>query len=136
VAPGRKVVGKRKRHSTPDDDEGNEAARKVAKRRQTKRSYCSADGCTNKVQQGGVCRRHGAKLTGRNCSHEGCSNHVVNGGVCIKHGATCTKKKCSIVGCKKYAQNGGVCVRHGEMDKEEVQQRRLHKQSRQGRSVH
>ena len=43
------------------------------------RKKCSANGCTNVVQKGGVCTRHGAKR--RMCRVDGCTNHVVQGGV-------------------------------------------------------
>eukprot|EP00986_Skeletonema_menzelii_P005517 scaffold2043_cov149-Skeletonema_menzelii.AAC.3 len=41
---------------------------KVTKKR--KRRECSADGCTNNAQSGGVCSRHGAKV--KRCCSEGC----------------------------------------------------------------
>ena len=44
------------------------------------RKKCSANGCTNVVQRGGVCTRHGAKV--KRCSGEGCTNVAVQGGVC------------------------------------------------------
>jgi len=46
---------------------------------------CSSDGCTNQVQNGGVCRRHGAKV--KRCSSVGCTKQAQKGGVCIRHGA-------------------------------------------------
>eukprot|EP00986_Skeletonema_menzelii_P009152 scaffold4081_cov145-Skeletonema_menzelii.AAC.7 len=71
---------------------------------------CSADGCTNGVVNGGVCMRHGAKV--RRCSNKGgCTNYAVKGGVCMRHGAKV--KRCSIEGCTSYAKQGGVCIRHG-----------------------
>jgi len=48
---------------------------------------CSSDGCTNISRKGGVCMRHGAKVTHKRCSAEGCTNQVQRGGVCKKHGA-------------------------------------------------
>jgi hypothetical protein len=52
-----------------------------------KHKYCSAEGCTNQVQNGGVYMKHGAKV--KLCSAEGCANQVQIGGVvCMKHGAT------------------------------------------------
>ena len=35
---------------------------------------CNIEGCTNKVQKGGVCVRHGAEI--KKCSSEGCTNQV------------------------------------------------------------
>ena len=74
-----------------------------------KKYYCSADGCTNQAQEGGVCTRHGAKK--KRCSIEGCANNVINGGVCIRHGAKV--KRCSSEGCTNQVVKGGVCIRHG-----------------------
>ena len=48
---------------------------------------CKHKGCTNQVQVGGVCTRHGAVRKRYICKHEGCTNQVQKGGVCIKHGA-------------------------------------------------
>ncbi len=49
---------------------------------------CSAGGCTNNVQNGGVCIRHGArKLKRRLCSSKGCTSIAKKGGVCYRHGA-------------------------------------------------
>jgi hypothetical protein len=76
-----------------------------------KRKYCNQEGCGNKVQQGGVCIKHGAKVKRKNCSQEGCGNKVRQGGVCIKHGAIV--KRCSQEGCGNKVQQGGVCVQHG-----------------------
>jgi hypothetical protein len=45
-------------------------------------------GCTNQVQNRGVCITHGAKVEKKLCSFEGCTNQVRSGGVCITHGAT------------------------------------------------
>ena len=73
------------------------------------RYECSADGCTNKAQKGGVCRRHGAKV--KLCNWIGCTKHAVKGGVCYRHGAT--RKQCNWDGCANIAVKGGVCVRHG-----------------------
>ena len=69
---------------------------------------CEHEGCTNKVRSGGVCIRHGAKVT--LCKHEGCTNHVRSGGVCIRHGATV--KICEHEGCTTQVRNKGVCYRH------------------------
>ena len=75
------------------------------------RYECTADGCTNKAHQGGVCKRHGAKVKIKLCSMDGCTNRVVKGGVCIRHGAEV--KLCNSDGCTNIAVKGGVCVRHG-----------------------
>ena len=58
----------------------------------------------------GVCIRHGAKV--KTCSHEGCTNNVQNRGVCIR-GAKRSTKTCSHVGCTNNVQKGGVCYSHG-----------------------
>ena len=124
--------GDRRLLFTEDDKGGKDAPKNVARKKY--RYECSADGCTNYAQQGGVCKRHGAKV--KRCSSEGCTNLAQNGGVCVKHGAKvkrcssegCTNialkggmcmrhgakvKRCSSVGCTNNAQNGGVCIRHG-----------------------
>jgi hypothetical protein len=59
------------------------------------RKKCSAEGCTNQVQKGGVCKAHGAEV--KRCSFEGCTNQAITGGVCITHGAKV--KRCSRKGC-------------------------------------
>ena len=71
---------------------------------------CSYDGCTNQVQNGTVCIRHGAKV--KMCSRDGCANQVQKGGVCIRHAVKVTHKTCSHEGCTDTAQKGGVCWRH------------------------
>jgi len=72
---------------------------------------CSHEGCTSHAKKGGVCVKHGAKITRKNCSREGCTKLAARGGVCIRHGATVPK--CSHEGCTNHAKKGGVCVRHG-----------------------
>ena len=94
----------------------NEPEMVVSAQKEVSSSSCSHDGCANKAQRGGTCRRHGGKQIRRKskhktCSHEGCSNQAINGGVCIRHGAK--RKKCTHVGCTNQAQTGGVCIRHG-----------------------
>ena len=80
-------------------------------KKRSKKCEFSADGCTNKAVQGGVCKKHGAKVNRYECRSEGCTNKVVQGGVCIRHGAK--TKRCSWLGCTKKAIQGGVCRRHG-----------------------
>ncbi|KAK1735718.1 hypothetical protein QTG54_013424 [Skeletonema marinoi] len=77
-----------------------------------KRKRCNSDGCTNNVVNGGVCKRHGAKVEYKRCNSEGCTNVSVKGGVCVKHGANL--KRCRSKGCTNYAQKGGVCIKHGQ----------------------
>ena len=72
---------------------------------------CSAAGCTNQAQTGGLCSRHGAKRT--RCSIDGCTKYAQKGGVCKRHGAKVKVKLCSSEGCTNLAVKGGVCVRHG-----------------------
>eukprot|EP00984_Skeletonema_dohrnii_P016933 scaffold7615_cov86-Skeletonema_dohrnii-CCMP3373.AAC.3 len=74
------------------------------------RYECSAEGCTNIVQIGGVCVRHGARR--KRCISEGCTNKAVKGGVCWTHGGKVERKLCSVGNCTKQAQKGGVCHRH------------------------
>ena len=81
----------------------------VCKKHGAKTKQCTAEGCTNQAQNGGVCFKHGAKV--KQCSAEGCTNQVKNGGVCIKHGAKV--KQCIAEGCTNQVQNGGVCFKHG-----------------------
>jgi hypothetical protein len=54
---------------------------------------------------------HGAKVKFYQCSHEGCTSLARNGGVCKKHGAKV--KLCSQERCNNQAVKGGVCRRHG-----------------------
>ena len=98
-------ASKRKRKIPVGREE--QAPRKVAPKQY--RKICSADGCTNQVQKGGLCRRHGAKT--KRCSVEGCKNHAKKGGVCIKHGAK--KTQCSMEECTNHAVRRGVCIKHG-----------------------
>ena len=96
--------GKRKKRSLEDGDQSSAGAP-----RKTYKYVCSADGCTNRVINGGVCLRHGAKL--KLCSSEGCTKLAQRGGVCVKHGAK--RKRCRSEGCTNQAVKGGVCNRHG-----------------------
>jgi hypothetical protein len=96
----------RKRKSCTDEELGPE---NVARKKNRKKSLCSADGCTNGVIKGGVCIRHGAKA--KRCSKEGCTRQAQVGGVCVTHGAKRTL--CKIEGCTNGVINGGVCIRHG-----------------------
>ena len=73
---------------------------------------CSHVGCSNKVENSGVCVKHGAKM--RICKRDGCSNKVQSKGVCFKHGAIRPpRRKCEVEGCNKNAQRLGVCCTHG-----------------------
>ena len=76
-------------------------------------TLCSHEGCSNKVMNSGVCYKHGAKRL--ICKHEGCNNIVKNRGVCVKHGAK--RLICKHEGCKNRRVNGGVCVKHGAIVK-------------------
>jgi len=111
----RQLIEKRKRHLPTDVDEGKEPAEKVARKKKY-RYECSADGCTNHVVKGGVCKRHGAKPKIKKCSSEGCTNQVQQGGVggvCIKHGAKPMVRQCSNEGCSNIVIRKGVCWTHG-----------------------
>eukprot|EP00984_Skeletonema_dohrnii_P036290 scaffold37098_cov139-Skeletonema_dohrnii-CCMP3373.AAC.1 len=105
----RKAPAKKRKSSQLSEEEGGAKAKKKDWRKYKKK--CSADGCTNHVQKGGVCIRHGAKVTRKLCSKEGCKNIAVAGGVCRRHGAKV--KLCSSEGCTNKAREGGVCKRHG-----------------------
>jgi hypothetical protein len=80
-----------------------DAQRGEGPRHGAKLKRCSHEGCVNfSVKVGEVYLRHGAKL--KRCSREGCSNQVQKGGVCIRHGAKLTKlKRCSHEGCTNNA---------------------------------
>ena len=117
-AVGRKVISYKRNRCHPSssgDDEGKVAAKKTDWSKYKKK--CSADGCTNLAKKGGVCVRHGAKVTMRRCSSEGCMNFVRKGGVCIRHGANVKRKLCSFDGCPNQDVKGGVCIRHGARQK-------------------
>jgi len=90
---------------------------------------CSVAGCIKRVQQGGVCCRHGAKTTRALCSYKGtdegfngfsmgvgtggqCTNVAKRGGLCRRHGAF-DLPDCSDPFCKRVAQKGDdYCVLH------------------------
>jgi hypothetical protein len=78
------VSAGRKRKS-PEAPEYKLTSNNAPKKRQQKK--CSAEGCTNQVVKGGVCKRDGAKVVPKLCSSEGCTNLSVKGGVCVRHGA-------------------------------------------------
>ena len=68
---------------------------------------CSFDECTNQVQQGGLCIRHGAIVTRykrRRCSFDGCTDQVQQEGLCIRQGAIIPR-------CSHELK--GRCRRHG-----------------------
>ena len=107
---------KRRRNQGDNDKIVDNAPKK--KRIRTK---CSADGCNNIAQKGGICRMHGAnklehtpKWGDQTCATDGCENKAyVVGGNCTKHGGKRLNAKCSIDGCNSYALKGGVCIKHG-----------------------
>ena len=90
---------------------------------------CSVAGCIKRVQQGGVCCRHGAKTTRALCSYKGtdegfngfsmgvgaggqCPNVAKRGGLCRRHGAF-DLPDCNDPFCKRVAQKGDdYCVLH------------------------
>ena len=91
-------------------------------------------GCTNKVVNGGVCIRHGAKTKRKICSDPGCTNVALNGGVCIRHGAKSYKRGCSATGCTTRAKWEGLCMRHHKRKAEEERRRTKKKiEARQGK---
>ena len=105
----------RSKRKSPSEVENNiSVSSEVLSEPKRRKIYsCNNKGCTNIVQNGGVCIRHGAKV--KTCSIEGCTNNVVKGGVCIRHGAKRNRKKytCSQEGCTNNALRRGVCMRHG-----------------------
>ena len=111
---GQQHSGASKRMKRGSSDEDNRLEKRVAKKKY--RYECSADGCKNIAQKGGVCIRHGAKI--KRCSSKGCTNQAQKGGVCIRHGAKV--KRCSSEGCTNYPYKGGVCKRHGAKVKRSV----------------
>jgi hypothetical protein len=74
-----------------------------------KRRKCTAESCTNRVVQGGLCIAHGAKR--KKCGHQGCTKHVKLAGMCSAHGPA--RKVCGVDGCSKVSVQGDRCVRHG-----------------------
>ena len=104
--PSPQSNGNFKRKKRLCSNEGGRPRKKVAKKR--RRYKCSAVGCTNFAQKGGVCYRHGER---KRCNSEGCVKFAHKGGVCLKHGAKI--KRCNNEGCPNFAVKGGVCGRHG-----------------------
>jgi len=83
-------------------------------------NLCNQDGCTNRVQKGGVCLRHGAVVR-YTCRHEGCTNQVKRSrGVCTLHEA----KQRAVLTCKRegcpnpVGRQGGVCILHTRLSKD------------------
>ena len=75
---------------------------------------CSVEGCTNQIQSGtNVCIRHGAPWTKKQCSVKECTRQAINGGVCRRHGAKL--KLCDRDGCSKRAKLGGFCFDHSNV---------------------
>ena len=65
MTAGKNSGSKRKRRAAAVVDEGEENATIKRAKRKKYRKNCSADGCTNQVVNGGVCRRHGAQRKGK-----------------------------------------------------------------------
>ena len=76
---------------------------------------CSTIGCEHFVIKAGyeMCWQHRPVPF---CSSEGCTKRVRNGGVCVEHGATVAI--CSTENCTNQVQKGGVCMKHGEDEEE------------------
>jgi len=72
----------KKRERQEDDDEDGEMKKKI-KSSSRKYRQCMSDGCTNQAYNGGVCRRHGAKV--KLCAYDGCERQAKKGGVCFRH---------------------------------------------------
>lgn len=103
------VNRKRRKIRSIDSSSSNRTPKGGVSLQQQHRPRCSKQGCTNQVQQGGLCIRHGAKV--KMCTASGCTKLAQQGGLCIKHGASV--KLCSWGDCGKLAQRGGVCYSHG-----------------------
>ena len=101
-------VSKKQQYKNDQRTVGKSDWRKYAK-------ICSSDGCSILAKNGGVCKKHGAKV--KLCTSEGCSNFAVKGGLCFRHGAKRKTKRCSYEGCTNNAKNGGLCFRHGAIRK-------------------
>ena len=71
----------------------------------------SHEGCTNKLQKGGACIRHGIKT--RKCNQEGCTDRPTNTGV-----GELKIPKYSKEGCTNIVVNGGICIRYEVKHKE------------------
>ena len=72
----------------------SKSAKQVIRGGVRKVKLCSSEGCSNQVQSGGVCRRHGAKAAVRLCNKEGCTKYARGGeGVCMRHGANVTHRR-------------------------------------------
>ncbi len=106
---------KRKREEEEEDVSGDVRTKEKWRKKKRKKPKCTHPICTNNVVQGGVCKRHGAKVKARKkCMHPTCTSNAVNGGVCIKHGAKVTRKKCTHPTCTHWARGEkGVCIKHG-----------------------
>ena len=78
------------------------------------RRPCSVVGCTNRVVQGGVCIRHGAKR--KKCNYPGCIKHVKKAGRCSAHGPP--RQQCNMNGCTNVSVQGGRCISHGASKKQ------------------
>ena len=77
------------------------------------RRPCGVGGCTNRVVQGGVCIRHGARR--KKCNHPGCTKHVKKAGRCSTHGPP--RQQCNVDGCTNVSVQGGRCISHGASKK-------------------
>ena len=77
------------------------------------RRACSVRECTNRVVQGGLCIKHGAKR--KKCTYPGCSKNVKKAGRCSTHGPP--RKRCDVEGCKNASVKGGKCISHGALKK-------------------
>ena len=75
------MTTKRTRQCPGTEEEEDAVPKKTA--RKLYRCQCSTDGCTSTAYQGGVCKRHGAKI--KRCNSKGCTNQIVKGGVCHRH---------------------------------------------------
>lgn len=73
------------------------------------RRACNIDGCTNRVVQGGLCIRHGAKR--KKCTFPGCTKNVKKAGRCSTHGPS--RKRCEVHGCTNASVKNGKCISHG-----------------------
>ena len=73
------------------------------------RRACTVDGCPNRVVQGGLCIKHGAKR--KKCTFPGCTKNVKKAGRCSTHGPR--RKRCEVQGCTNASVKNGKCISHG-----------------------
>ena len=79
----------------------------VTKHTRKQKNVCKTEGCSQRRQLRGFCRRHGGV---RACTVAGCFTNEKGGGLCQAHGGG---TRCSIEGCNKGVQRYTLCYGHG-----------------------